>query len=124
MTPSVKSVCGIRTWTTDPLVAGTVKSNGAEPSLGTMRNSAERPAFADPETTALKVMPSGARSVPMYPYGPENPQGSFGFPLSGAGEVPKFVGVDSVDCALAAWGPGKHLRRQWRRLQVSGRWQL
>jgi hypothetical protein len=40
----------------------------------------------------------------MYPYGAENPQGSFGFPLSGVGEVPKFVGVGSVVWALAPCG--------------------
>jgi hypothetical protein len=84
----------------NPLAPADLKSSDGAPLLGTMRNSAKAVTPEGTETTALKVM----SSTPMYPYGADNPHPSLGFPLSGAGDVPKFVGVGSVVCALAANG--------------------
>ena len=94
----MKSDRGTTTRAVSPLgSAAVVKSNGADPSPGVMRNSAAAVPPAGTLITAENVM----SSVPMYPYGAENPHGSEAEPLSGAGLVPKVVGDGRVVAAAA-----------------------
>lgn len=100
----VKSPLGTDACAVQPPISGTEKSSGAESSPGTISNSAKTSSPADADTSALKVV----SSAPMYPYGTVKPQGSYGFPPTGLGDAPKFVGVGSVVWAVAACGARRH----------------